>query len=190
MRLAFSILVLCAAVGCASSQPGDFSRGPADTVRGPGAVFTTVDDAAIDALAWCYVQARTEARHAGAPNSRVRGGSIRPTAGGYTYGPVAIAPRNHPSRVEFLLKPADVAHFRHYPAFNQLRPDRINEKMSAQDRAVVDELDPLKRPGYLLTPRRNVSVYTGEDNTQHMGSLQSLRTQRGLFASHQVKRGR
>lgn len=182
MRVLLLSLVTSVAIGCATGQPGATSASLSDTVRGPGAVFTNVDEAAVDALTWCYLQSRTPLEQRSMGTSRVRGGTIWPTEGGYTYGPVSVAPERDASRVEFPMRPGDVAHFRHYPPLGNFRADRINETLSAADRSIVDTVDPLGRPAYLLTPSRNVRVYTGGDTEHHVASLRDG-MRRGMMAS-------
>ena len=79
------------ALGCATAPlSGPVDLGEAvrthEPVYGPGMAFETIDEAAIDGLAWCYLKSRRE------KDQRVRGGSVRPVlAGGYTYDEIATA---------------------------------------------------------------------------------------------------
>ena len=181
MKVIFLSILACAAIGCANL--GTTSHALKDTVRGPGAVFTTVNEAAADGLAWSYLQARHEAARLGESKSRVRGGTIHPVAGGYSYREVHVAPERRPSRVQFVLKPDDVAHFRHYPGLGDFRVDFANERLSDVDREIVDSLDPLKRPAYVLTPNRNVRIYTGDDTESHVATLRDIAMGRGTMAA-------
>ena len=132
-----------------------------EPVLGPGTVFETVADAAIDGLAWCYLNSRKD------DQQRVRGGSIHPVENGYTYDTVVSAPTWRPDRVQILVKPGDVAYFIQIPAPGT----RQDEHHSQVHRDNVDELDPLHRPSYLLTPRLNVQVYTGEGQENQVATL-------------------
>lgn len=123
-----------------------------EPIQGPGTTFETIDEAAIDGLAWCYLKSRGERP------VRVRGGSVRPVpSGGYAYDEIATARAIRPYRLWIRVEPTDVAYFIHVPGPGS----RENESHSRVHRANVDRRDPLHRPSYLLTPRLRVQVYRG-----------------------------
>ena len=127
--------------------------------EGPGALFTSIDDAAIDALAYAYLQAR------GACDPELmRGGTIYPVGEGYySYGEIHRANRWNPHRISYILEPQDVARFHLYPANRDLATNRINERPSRKDLRSVRTVDPLHRPLYILHPSLAVRAYRGED---------------------------
>jgi hypothetical protein len=65
-----------------------------------------------------------------------------------------------------------VAHFQHYPAANAGPRSQVYERHSRQQRRVVDELDPLHRPSYLLTPSLRVVAYRGQGEEPEVAQLQ------------------
>ena len=127
--------------------------------EGPGALFTSIDAAAIDALACAYLQAR------GACDPEfMRGGTIYPVGEGYySYGEVHRANPWGLHRISYILKPQDVARFHLYPANRDLATNRINERPSRKDLRSVRTVDPLHRPLYILHPSLAVRAYRGED---------------------------
>ncbi len=159
-------LLLGLALGCATPAASLSGRGLDGIVKGPGAIFASVEEAALDALAWCYQSDRRERADA-----RVRGGTIQPSEDGYTYARVVTAKRLTPHRVSFALRPTDVASFRYFPGTGNIEDDRANEFHSALDRANVDRLDPLHRASYLLTPRAVVRVYAGNGREFEVAKL-------------------
>ncbi len=127
--------------------------------RGPGAVFASVEAAAIDALAWSYIQAQGDR----SLPRRVRGGTIVAFDDGYRYAPPVTASREEPFEVRYALTRDVVAHYRMQPSTGESRLDRSLARASARERRIVDGLDPSQRPFYLLTPELNVRVYQGRE---------------------------
>ena len=156
--LALPLLVLLT-TGCASLQP-------APPVRGPGAVFSSIDAAALDALAHCQRLADRDSRIA-----RLRVGVVRPVPGGFTYEVTGTARYTLPWRVRWELQPTDVAHFHHAPAIGGRTRDAHYERHTPRLRRFVDERDPRHRPSYLLTPRKRVVVYRGQDEETEIARL-------------------
>ncbi len=158
-------LALVAGSGCATGAgapgaPGELARLQPLEPRGPGAVFATVDSAALDGLLLAYLESEKSDR----PSRRLaRGSTVFPVEGGYSYSPLATADPDQPGRVPLVLKPGDVAHFHTYPRGSS-RINRINEKHSPNDRANVDRRDPLKRPSFVLTPSLRVQRYDGRSS--------------------------
>jgi hypothetical protein len=128
-------------------------------VEGPGALFTSIDAAAIDALAYAYLQAR------GACDPEfMRGGTIHPVGEGYySYGEIHRANRWELHRISYILKPQDIARFHLYPVNRDAAVNRINERPSRVDLRSVNAIDPLHRPLYILHPSLAVRAYRGED---------------------------
>ena len=127
------------------------------TAQGPGAVFPSIEAAAVDALTYAYLSAR-----AARDVERARGGSIYGTRGGYSYDEIRVAPRLVPQRVAYTLEPGDVARFVTYPQDSDRRANWRNERPSHLDRRGVTVDDPLHRPVHILHPSLVIREYRGE----------------------------
>ncbi len=126
--------------------------------EGPGALFTSIDAAAIDALAYAYLQARDAC-----DPEFMRGGTIHSVGGGtYSYGEIQRAKRWDLHRISYTLKPQDVARFHLYPVNKKTAINRSNERPSWVDLRSVAAIDPLHRPLYILHPSLAVRAYRGE----------------------------
>jgi len=125
--------------------------------RGPGAWFAGIEEAALDALTFAYLQA-LEARDTG----RMRAGTIYSIDHGYSYGPILPAHSRAPHRIRYRFGPREVARFHVYPVFRDIHVNRGNERLSAADRRSVSVFDPLHRPLYVLHPSLVIRVYRGE----------------------------
>jgi hypothetical protein len=126
--------------------------------KGPGALFTSIDDAAVDALTYAYLQAQ-----AACDPEFMRGGTIHPVDGGYySYGETHRANRGSLHKISYILKPQDVARFHLYPVNRDTAVNRINERPSRVDRLSVSAVDPLHRPLYILHPSHSIRAYRGE----------------------------
>ena len=143
----------------ATARPRDLPRGDPQRLeaRGPGAVFASIEAAAIDALAYAYLQA--QAAH---NTELMRGGTIYATRGGYSYGEIHVAKPASAHRVTYTLKPQDVARFATYPRDFRRDVNRANERPSRVDRRAVSFTDPLHRPLYILHPSLAVREYRGD----------------------------
>ena len=127
------------------------------SARGPGALFTSIDAAAIDALTYAYLQGRKTS-----DPKLMSGGTIHPVAGGYSYGEIHRAKRSKPREIDYILKPQDVARFHLYPASRDTTVNHISERPSRADRRSVSIVDPLYRPLYILHPSLTIRAYRGE----------------------------
>jgi hypothetical protein len=126
--------------------------------EGPGALFASIDAAAIDALTYAYLQARDAC-----DPEFMRGGTIHPVGEGYySYGEIHRANRWDLHRISYILKPQDVARFHLYPVNRDVSINRINERPSRVDRRSVSAVDSLHRPLYILHPSLAVRAYRGE----------------------------
>jgi hypothetical protein len=125
--------------------------------RGPGAVFQSIDAAAVDALTYAYLQA--QAAH---ETQLMRGGPIHRTAKGYSYSEIHVAGPEVPDVVRYTLKPEDVAHFTVYAPSGNRDVDLRNERPSRADRHFVSFVDPLHRPLYILHPSLVIREYHGD----------------------------
>ncbi len=127
--------------------------------RGPGSVFDSIDAAAVDALTFCYLQAR----EAG-DMERMRAGTIERSGAGYTYSEIHVANRMAQHRIEYVFAPQDVARFHVYPPHTDHAVNRIRERLSTKDRRSVSVIDPLHRPLYVLHPSLAIRAYRDADS--------------------------
>ncbi len=161
------ILALTALLGLGCAQS---SQLPSDVVgalktapfaleaRGPGAVFDSVEAAAVDALTFCYLQARESG-----DIERMRAGTIERSGAGYTYSEIHVANPLDQRRIEYLFAPQDVARFHVYPPHTDHDVNRISERLSTKDWRSVSVIDPLHRPLYVLHPSLAIRAYRGVD---------------------------
>ncbi|MDH5308098.1 MAG: hypothetical protein OEW02_13030 [Myxococcales bacterium] len=117
-------------------------------------MFPSIEAAAVDALTYAYLEAC-----ATRDIERMRGGTIHPAGGGYSYGEIRVASSGKPHRLEYPLAPQDVARFELYPINGDYDVDRINERASRADRRSVAVVDPLHRPLFILHPSLMVREY-------------------------------
>ena len=157
MRTAIpSVLCFCwLATGCATTVASPSAHlGDADeralSPRGPGAVFASVDEAAVDGLLTAFFAGADER----GAERRARGGIVRPVAGGFSYGPLSVASPELPGRVELHLSPSDVAIF-HTSVSAVPAGDRPKRRPLAQDRHRF-ECKSGERTSYVLAPRLRV----------------------------------
>jgi hypothetical protein len=126
--------------------------------KGPGALFSSIEAAAIDALTHAYLQAQDAC-----DLEYMRGGTIHPVGGDhYSYGEIHRANRWNLHRISYSLKPQDVARFHLYPVSRDTAINRINERPSRVDLRSVRAVDPLHRPLYILHPSLAVRAYGGK----------------------------
>jgi hypothetical protein len=162
-RTPLLILFLSLAFGCASLS----SPAPGNVVKGPGSVFPTAEAAAVDGLAWCVRDARRDDATA-----RLRIGVVRQLDDGYTYDTPGVASWAAPRNLEYVLKSDSVAHFQYYSADQAGGRSQVYEHHSKRQRRVVDEIDPLHRTSYLLTPSLRVVAYRGHGEEPEVAQLQ------------------
>jgi hypothetical protein len=123
--------------------------------RGPGALFSSIEAAAIDALTYAYLRACSSCD----PES-MRGGTIHLVGEDhYSYGEIHRAQPWSPHKISYILEPRDVARFHLYPVKRDLEKNRLDERPSRRDLHSVVAVDPLHRPLYILHPSLAVRVY-------------------------------
>ena len=160
-------------MGCAGQGPlgvgprAESSSSTAELVTvlspsGPGVTFATSRDAAIDALAYCYVAALKQVPSV----RRARAGTIYPVVGGYSYDEPSSVRRGGSGLLHYRLKPTDRAHFRCYPQAGAGSVIGLSRAIELQVRDFVDERDPAHRPIYFLTPRRFLRVQEAADEAE------------------------
>jgi hypothetical protein len=125
--------------------------------RGPGALFASIEAAAVDALTYAHLQA-LEARD----TARIRGGTIYAVDGRYSYGQIQLGNPLTPHRISYRFGSHEVARFHAYPVYQNPLTNRANERPSRADRRSVNFVDPLHRPLYVLHPSLTIRVYRGE----------------------------
>jgi hypothetical protein len=164
---AIVILTLTALLGVGCAQlpelPSDFIAGlknpPLELeARGPGAVFDSIDAAAIDGLTFSYLRARESG-----DVERMRAGTIRRSGEGYTYGEIHVASPLAQRRIEYVFSGQDVARFHVYPPAADRDVNRASERLSARDWHTVSVIDPLHRPLYVLHPSLEIRAYRGAE---------------------------
>ena len=127
--------------------------------RGPGSVFDNIEAAAVDALTFCYLQARKAG-----DMERMRAGTIERSGAGYSYSEIHVANPMAQRRIEYLFAPQDVARFHVYPPHTDRDVNRASERLSAKDRRSVIVIDPLHRPLYVLHPSLAIRAYHGANS--------------------------
>ena len=171
--LALALTALLA-VGCAQipQLSPDFVAGlknpPLELeVRGPGAVFESVEAAAIDALTYSYLQARESG-----DVERMRAGTIQRSGSGYTYGEIHVASPRLNRRIEYVLSSRDAARFHVYPMHSDRNVNRSSERLSAKDWRSLNVVDPLHRSLYVLHPSLAIRAYhEGENEVVEVANL-------------------
>jgi hypothetical protein len=162
------ILALTALLGVGCAQlpqfSSDFIAGlkspPLELeARGPGAVFDSVEAAAVDALTFSYLQARETGEIA-----RMHAGTIQRSGAGYTYGEIHVASRRLNRQIEYVISGRDVARFHVYPPHADRNVNRSSERLSAKDWRSVNVVDPLHRSLYVLHPSLAIRAYHGDDS--------------------------
>jgi len=147
-------------------------------VEGPGALFSSIEAAAIDALTYAYLQARNACE-----SDFMRGGTIHPVgADQYSYGEIHRANPRSLHKISYIFKPGDVARFHIYPVNRDADTNRVNERPSRVDLRSVSVVDPLHRPLYILHPSLTVRAYRGDG--PHPVEVATLRrsARSGIFA--------
>ena len=166
-----SLALLAASVACAgapsSSQPANDARAEI-RAQEPGAVFPSVQAAALDALATAHRTATARER------LRLRVGTIHRVAHGFAYSAPQRATGSSfllRQRVHHQLRPNDVASYVIPPRSADWRSARSDETPDRRMQRVVDELDPVHRPVYVLTQSLDVVSYSHGGQTRVVATL-------------------
>ena len=127
----------------------------------PGSLFESVEAAAIAALR--HARHTTQASERG----RFAAGTVRRVAGGYTYTATrhssATIWQNRRAELRYALGREDVATYLVHPRSGNDRIDRHNETPNRSERRAVDQLDPMGRPLFVLTPSLRVVRYANRE---------------------------
>jgi hypothetical protein len=135
-------------VGMAS---GAMAEEPGEVTTGPGAVFDSLNAAAVDAL-MC-----AQSNMALSPG---RGGAIVAVEGGFSYEQAVGASSRE--GLQLTLRPESVGWYYAHNYEASVVGNREQRPLSHRDRAMVSEVDPLHRPLYLLTSAKKVIRFDGE----------------------------
>ena len=174
-------LALVAMAGCASATPRLDGNGvagvapalnaPGSHYSAPGARYPTVDEAAI--AAFSHVAAKIRRSDA----DRLHVGSIVGVAGSYRWT-WQTDPRERKGRrddwrpkARLSLASDHVASFVIHPRTGERSIDRANEQVTRGERRIVDDLDPLHRPIYVLTPSGQIVSYRHRDSARTIADL-------------------
>jgi len=169
-------LILVAGVGCATATPQQEGRALVDvpsTLSPPGTLYSTVDEAAIAALA--HVSATTRRSDLG----RLQVGSVVEVDGAFTWQAANRPARSRRDdwrpKARLSLAPDHVATFVIHPRTGDRSLDRANERLTQGERRIVDQLDPLHRPIYLLTPSGRIVAYSHGESASEIADLRPSR---------------
>ena len=139
--------------------------------QGPGAVFDTVEAAAIDALSYAHLEETLTERRS------LRVGVIQRVENGYSYTAAKRSSTSSPltaCSVRYQLRSNDVARYIIPPHSGKARIDRYNEEPTRKEKQIVDELDPAHRPLFQLTPSHNIVSYRYGGHTNVLLNLSDL----------------
>ena len=168
-----TLLAVCIA-GAGAPLSMAAGNDPNDRIRaeGPGAVFDSIQAAALDALTDAHLTATPRDRQ------RLRVGTIHRVDNGYSYTAPRRAGTSTPlmrQSVRYRLRSIDVASYVIQPSSGEARSNRSNEMPSEEEKRIVDELDPAHRPLYLLTPSLDVMRYSHGGQLRLVTSLDDRR---------------
>jgi hypothetical protein len=158
--MGLSLFVALATTACAQMGHllADLDAKPQLEAGGPGTVFPSVEAAAVDALIYTYLQAKSE--H---DMERMRAGTIYSVDTGYSYGEIHVARNMLEHRIAYPLKPQDVARFHMYGYSRSRYVRRTLEQATPADLRSVAVTDPLHRPLFILHPSLVIREYRGRD---------------------------
>jgi hypothetical protein len=179
--IVLGLIAALATLGCAkmSHLLADLKNELQLEALGPGTVFPSIEEAAVDALIYTYLRASDEN-----DTERMRAGTIYSVDTGYSYGEIHVASGLLSHRISYPLKKQDVARFHMYPLSENRDDRRINERASQADRRSVAVEDPLHRPLFILHPSLVVREYHGKNHeTPEVADLRH-RTPETLLARH------
>jgi hypothetical protein len=164
-----ALLALCAFSAGASLSLAAGSDSLADLrAEGPSTVFQSVQAAAVDALTNAYLTATPRDRR------RLRAGTIYRVADGFSYTAPQRSGASSPlmrQRVRYALRSIDVASYVVEPRSGEARSTRSNETPIAEQKRIVDDLDPAHRPLYVLTPSLDITHYSSGGKLRMVSSL-------------------
>jgi hypothetical protein len=154
--------------------------------QGPGAVFETIEAAAIDALSYAHLEETLTERRS------LRVGVIHRVANGYSYTAAKRSSTSSPltaCSVRYQLRANDVARYIIPPHSGHARINRYNEEPSRKEKQIVDELDPAHRPLFQLTPSHNIVSYHYGGETEVLLNLSDLAALNGETPVRDVDSG-
>ena len=164
-----ALLMACAGLPLAAGATDSSRVGL--RAQGPGAVFETVEAAAIDALSYAHIEETLTQRRS------LRVGVIQRVENGYSYTAAKRSSTSSPltaCSVRYRLRSNDVARYIIPPHSGKARIDRYNEEPTRKEKKIVDELDPAHRPLFQLTPSNNIVSYRYGGHTNVLLNLSDL----------------
>lgn len=164
-----ALLIACTGLPLAAGATDSARMGL--RAQGPGAVFDTVEAAAIDALSYAHLEETLTERRS------LRVGVIHRVENGYSYTPAKRSSNSSPRTacsVRYQLGANDVARYLIPPHSRHARINRYNEEPTAKEKQIVDELDPAHRPLFQLTPSHNIVSYYYGGQTAVLLNLSDL----------------
>ncbi|MFK7898469.1 MAG: hypothetical protein AB8G23_21735 [Myxococcota bacterium] len=142
---------------------------PPVSPQGPGAVFFTLEAAALDALRFASGDKNVRAR------GRFQGGTIFQVDGGFSYRVPSLSRGTVWSLaapvVRFEYGGAGVASYVVHPRSGRASLDRANEGLQSATRRRIERSDSQGRPLFLLTPKGRVIRYSPGEKAEVISSL-------------------
>ena len=164
-----ALLIACAGLPLTAGATDSARAGL--RAQGPGAVFETMEAAAIDALSYAHLEETLTERRS------LRVGVIQRVENGYSYTAAKRSSTSSPltaCSVRYRLRSNDVARYIIPPHSGKARIDRYNEEPTRKEKQIVDELDPAHRPLFQLTPSHNIVSYRYGGHTSVLLNLSDL----------------
>ncbi len=139
--------------------------------QGPGTVFSSVEEAAFDALRFASLE--KDLRYRG----RIRAGTIFRVGEGFSYREPAHSRETIWSTaaliVRFEYQEADVASYVLHPRSGRASLDRANEGLGSALRRRIERSDSSTRPLFLLTPKHRVIRYAPGEKAEFLSGLEN-----------------
>jgi hypothetical protein len=169
--LAFVVAVVAGCTGVRAPSPPELDAGHARV----GPALTEATQPVLPSLEEAAAAAFARARHQSgiADRGRIRVGTIQRVEGGFTYTPPRRSGETvwsaRPPKVRYQLRPSDVATYVIHPRSGDRAVDRSHEAPTAEEKRIVDELDPAGRPLFVLTPTLKIIRYEGPQTERIVG---------------------
>jgi len=163
MRVLVFPPLICFLVACMACSTLD-TRLPIDLnteirqAEPPGTVFYSIEAAAQAAMTYAH------SRHFPAGRPQILAGTIARVPGGFSYTSPVGSSQDTPNAIPSLrhrLEPTDAASYLVYNWLGFGIAARAMESPRAVAQRLVDEVDPERRPVFLLTPSLEIETYDG-----------------------------
>lgn len=171
VRIGIGLSVAIMLSACAGVDPGRLDVGASPSIAESNAFrrYATMDGAAFDAL----VRARKMTRSF--ETGRIQVGSIVRSQDEFDWLPPIMSASESRSVVRFAIVENHVATYIIHPRTGIFSVDRENEQITAREMKLVDQVDPLHRPIYVLTPRGRLLTYRHGESVVEIADLRELR---------------